>query len=361
MLGLHTLDARDNSLIRSIFYTFAHGDPQEFRDAIQLEAQHIRDLLKEGGVNYEELKSALVPTHDGVQAVFLYDWLDHPGWNYAVAFADLYLPHLRKDLHTSVFQGDLLAQNAPYELFESHRVSARGEDIEWRTQFAVYFNNLRPTDVETLHRELSSDPRYRGYIDVTLASPIRDYLARCIPAKWVLHGRKVILSHGGDEPLVSDEDPVGFDLPGHGYEIVSLLDSYYYGFMSYKIESGSSAEADEDRVLTLAAVLGELIDIESVEIVVPPAKIDAYLLREPNKLRLMSNIGLQEVTPDELAEIIREKLLGSYVYDFRFAVDGTPLFAVACEFVAQDERIVRRLLALKYNLASAAISLVTMY
>lgn len=361
MLGLHTLDARDNSLIDWIFAGFANGDVVRFREAMQLEAGRIRDLLREGGVNYDELKSALIPTREGQQVVLIYDWLDHPEWNYAVAFADLYLPHLREGLRTSVAQGDLLAENPPLSLMESLLVRAREGRVEWRTQFAVYFNNLKPADVELLHRELSSDARYQGYIDVSEPSPFRDYLARCLPSMWVLNGRKVILTHGGDEPFLSDEDPVGFHFEEHGYQVVSLQDSYFYGFLSYKIESDTAGRAEQDRILTLAAHLGELIDIETVPIVVPPAKLESYLLVEPNKLRLMTAIGLRDVTPDQLADIIREKLMSNYVYDFKYAEEGTPLFAVSCNFVTADGHSARRLMALKYDVATSAISLVTMY
>jgi len=361
MLGLHTLDARDNSLIQWIYSGFAAGDASLFQRSMQMEAAKVRDLLQEGGVNYDDLKSALVPTRDGRQIVLIYDWLDHPAWNYAVAFADLYLPHLRTDLRTSVAQGDLLAENPPVLNMERALIRAREEAIEWRTQFAVYFNNLKPTDVEVLHRELSSDARYKGYIDVTEPSSVRDYLARCLPSTWILNGRKVILTHGADEPFLSNEDPVGFNFDEHGFQVVSLLDSYFFGFLSYKIESDTADRAEEDRMLTLAAHLGEIIDIETVSIAVPPAKLDSYLLIEPNKLRLMTAIGLKDVTPDQLADIIREKLLANYIYDFRYAVDGTPLFAVACDFVTGDGVSARRLIALKYDIPNAAISLVTMY
>lgn len=360
MLGWHTLDARDNGVMRWIF-TANDGDAEAYRADMQLEAQQIRKLLNQAGISYDDLKSALVPTHDDVQAVFFYDWWQHPSWNYAIAFADLYLPLLRKTLRSSVFKGDLLDDGMPTCDLDYHLVPARDESVNWQTMYAVYFSNLKQSDVETLHRELSSDERYRGYIDVSLANPVRDYLARCLPSTWLLHGKTVLLTHGADEPLVQGVDPVGFDLPSHGYKVVSLLDSYFYCFLSYKIESESSTRAEEDRILALAAHVGAVIDVETVDIVVPPAKLAAYLLVNESKLRLMTNIGLQDVTPDELAGIIRQKVLGSYVYDFRVANGDTPTFAVVCEFGAPDGRTLRRLLALKYDATQNAISLVSMY
>ena len=75
----------------------------------------------------------------------------------------------------------------------------------------------------------------------------------------------------------------------------------------------------------------------------------------------MTNIGLQDVAPDELASVVKTKLLQSYVYDLRFAADGTPLFAVAAEFEKPEGGLTRRLLALKHDQTQRVINLVTMY
>jgi len=107
VLGFHALNARDNALIHWIFFELAKSDPQLFQRAMQKEAKQIRDLLTSRDIRYEQLKSSLVPTADGIQAVFLYDWREEPSWNYAVAFAEKYLPSLRSDLRTSMLHGDL--------------------------------------------------------------------------------------------------------------------------------------------------------------------------------------------------------------------------------------------------------------
>jgi hypothetical protein len=363
VLGFHTLNARDNALIHLIFFEFAKSDPRLFQQAMQEEAKQIRSLLASRNIRYEALKSSLVPTGDGVQAVFFYDWRDDPSWNYAVAFAKKYLPSLRKDLRTSVLHGDLHGMQGPMPIaaMEAALVKPRPQSVDWQVQYAVYFNNLRPGDVTRIHESLLNEPRYMGYVDVSFASSVRDFLSRTITSRWVISGRKVILAHDDDDSLVSNEDPVDYDLPAYGYEIVSLLDAYFTGFFSYKIEATDAQQAADDRILNLAAITGELIDAQSINVLVHPDKLDKYLLRDENKLRLMTNIGLQDIAPDQLASVVKRKLSQSYVYDLRFAVDGTPLFAVAAEFEKPEGGLTRRLLALKYDQTRHVISLVTMY
>jgi hypothetical protein len=363
MVSLHTLNARDNSLVHWIYSQYAGSDARAFRIAIEAEVQNLSELLRSRSVRYEDLKSALVPTRGGRQIALVYNWLGDPALNYAVAFAELYLPQLRKTLRTSMLHGDLHDMNGPMPIRDLERELVRSglQPVNWQTQYAVYFTNLRDEDVQLLHSALAASPRYGGYLDVSRAGPVRDYLDRSITQEWVMVDGTILLDHGGDEPYISDEDPVGFDLSRFGYRVVSLIDFYFTAFLSYKVEATDAFQAAEDRDLTLAAAAGELVDVDAADVVVPPAKLEKYLLRDEDKLRLMTSIGLQDVTADGLAQIIKSKLLQSYLYDFRVAPDGALTFAVSAEFEAVAGGTVRRLLALKYDQSANVISLVSMY
>lgn len=366
MLGFHTLNARDASYLNVVFAS-ENGDTEAFRDALQGDGQFVREQLATARVDYQSLKNALIPSADGHQAAFIYDWRDHPAPNYAVAFMDLLVPLLRKTLKTSVLSGDLLdfAEVAPPLRTlnaELKRPEGRpGAATEWRAQYCAYFSNLRAQDISDIHAGLSSDPRYGGYLDVTFGGPVRDYLAATLAPKWVIAGERVILSHGGDEPWVSDQDPMWHDLPRHGFDVVSTNDSIFDTYLSYKIEAAVTSRGDADRVLTLAAVTGKFVDVDQADVFVDPRKLDGYLLLNESKLRLMTNIGLQAVDAEGLAKVIREKLLQNYIYDLRFAPDGTPTFAVSAEFVKPAGGLARRLLALKYDSDANRIALVSMY
>jgi len=107
VLGFHTLDGRQSQLLRWVFEEAAEGDAKRFQQIMQREAERIRKLLAARGVRYDSLKSALQPSDSGHQVVFLYDWWDHAAVNYAVAFAQHYLPRLRATFRSSLLHGDL--------------------------------------------------------------------------------------------------------------------------------------------------------------------------------------------------------------------------------------------------------------
>lgn len=255
--------------------------------------------------------------------------------------------------------GQIRVTESPVADLERSRVQGASERIDWNTQHAVYFSNLTTKDVSDLHTVFLDEPRYMGYIDVSYTSPVRDYVASTLVSQMLVCDGFALVGHGVEEPVIGSDDPMGFGFSRHGLRLVSLMDDYFDTFLTYKVEIGHTAGAEMDRTLNLAAVTGAIIDVESCPILVPASKLDEYLLKKHDRLRLMTRIGLQDVTPDELAGVIREKLLQSYVYDLKYADEGTPTFAVTAEFLSADGTPIRQRIALKYDADEGAIGLVS--
>jgi hypothetical protein len=233
--------------------------------------------------------------------------------------------------------------------------------FRWDTLYGTYFSNLSESDVANMHGQLSTIPRYRGYLDVTFSGEARDYVAGVLTFNRIFFDGNVLLSHGGDEPLIGGEDPLGFAYEDHGFRLSSVIDYYAYPFLDYKIESHATRGFDADSILSLAAATGELIDARFVDVYVHPDKLEKYLLRDKNKLALMTSIGLQEVDANGLGEIVSEHLQANYIYDMKTAPDGTATFAISAEFEKPDGGPTRRLIALKLDATAGRIALTTMY
>lgn len=358
---MHLLNARDNTLVPLLF-SLADGDPIFFRELINKELDSLKRMLDGTNIKYESLKSSLVPSSKGRQVVFLYNWLVNEGSNYAVDFAAEYLPILREDLRSSVLHGDLLRIDGriPKRDLRVEVVSDDAEAINWDTQYGVYFTNLRDADIPLLHNALANLSGYSGYIDVTFGGPLRDYFSRTLNPIWVICKGTVILSHGGDDPTISNYDPVGFPFR-EKYNVISLLDGYFDAFLSYKIEHSDGPQSDLDRVINLVASTGVHFDLGTLDIQVHVDKLAKYLLVNRDKLRLMTSAGLQSADADELANIIDGKFMLGYIYDMRTAPGATPTFAVSAEFQKPSGGVARRLLALKYDRTTEGIALVSIY
>ncbi|MDR5699960.1 hypothetical protein [Agromyces aerolatus] len=359
--GFHVLNARGDGSLRWMF-NYLGRDAKAYRNSMQREVVEFERLLSSRGVHYGSLKSALVPTREGRQIALIFDWSASGRGSYGYEYSKAWLPSLRRTAHTSVKHGDLLRSERPDDHLQfALRPSRVTHQLDWELQYAVYFSNLTRADIQTMHESLQALPAYNGYIDATFAGPVRNYFARTLTGLGVFSAGTVLLDHGLDDPFVSNRNEIGYPFEDFGINVVSLVDGYYVPFLEYKIESDVESSHEIDAALTLAAVTGEIIDIESVEIHVPPDKLDRYLLVDESKLRLMRSIGLEDVTPEELEDVVRDNLLRSYVYDLRVAPDGAAVFSVSAEFEKPEGDMTKRLLALKYDPAESRIALVTMY
>ena len=357
--GFHLLNGRDNTVMQWVF-EHADGDPEEYRELMLSELGNVEQMLSTKSLSYGAFKSALVPPRDGFQIAFVFDWYAFGGF-YGDEFSNWWLPLLRPNISSSAKHGDLLSGGRPDELMDSEVHRATALEIDWGKQYAVYFNNLKLADVTRMHEGLMRCAQYRGYLDVTFASPIRNYLAGCLAPLGLLAGGVVLLDHGGDEPFIGNQNEIGYEFEKHDIRVVSFVSDYFAPFFTYKIERDDGPSFDPDVALSLAAVTGQAIDVRTARVVVPLEKLEKYLLVDESKLRLMRSIGLENVSANELADEIRHHLSMNYVYNLRFAADGTPTFAVSAEFEKPNGDLTRRLLALKYDSTANQISLVTMY
>ena len=360
-MNIHTFNARDNTLFPAV-YELSGKDPAKFRSMVLREIEGLDARLRESGVEYSELKSALIPS-GGRQVVFFYDWLGMTS-NYAVAFAEGYLPLLGGELTTSVLAGDThfreISQGAA-RFYAEGLIQPAAREVNWDTQYAVYFSNLSQQDADRIHLGLSKLSRYTGYVDVTHAGAARDGVAVSLPPRWVIRKGVIVSNHGPDGEPVDAIDLIGFEVSRFGFRMVSVVDHLYLGFLSYKVETDVFPWASGDREMTLAVAAGQSIAESDLSVHVPRDKLDKYLLSNPDKLLRMTEAGLADVTPEELSTIIKDKVQGTYIYGLKEASDGTPLFAVSAEFTSLDGGVTRRLIALKYDRANQRISLTTMY
>lgn len=75
-----TLEARSNIMLDVITTHFMLSEHEVFRE-ISSNARHLRQLLSRKGVEYLDLKRALVPATDRGERAFLFDWTKFDvGW-----------------------------------------------------------------------------------------------------------------------------------------------------------------------------------------------------------------------------------------------------------------------------------------
>lgn len=358
MLEIHTLEARDNSMLE---ITFA-DQPEQSGEQIRREiASTLRDAvaaLKRRNISYGDLRNALTPQVQKKEIALIFDSSKMGDW-YGYEAAGAVLKNLDRRSSHSILTGDIFCSSedmALRALNHSGNWWSKVEIANLGQLYCVYINNLSATGFDTLTAGLEQVPAAVGYADCTYQSRLKDILATCLGSRYVKAGQRFINSHPYDSDPNTNENGPGWPLEDHGYTCWSIDDMSYDLFLQYKIENSIAPLAFSDGHFSMAAATGVWTDPRAVPIFVEEAKMD-YLTRE--KPGSLSRAGLSGMAPDTVAERIRQRLAQNYIFNLRWNSQlNYSNFATIIEFVHQGQQI-RLRAALKYE--NNALGLVTLY
>jgi hypothetical protein len=338
--------------------TYFRMTPAQFRSFIGAHYVTLRSELASRGISYDALGPALVPSTNRHEMALLFN-VDLVGsfWGYAIA--KQLMPLLERKSTLSVLAGDIgLYPMATREMASSSGLVS-SDVSDWGQQFifCLYLNNLSDAQQETLHASFCANPGYLGYVPATYRSHFRTIAGEMVPTVFVKHKGKVLVDHGGDEPLVSDMNEIGYPFQENGYEVVSVNSQLFSPLLSYKIQSEVFPQHKEDVLVSLNAISDEPMKLDQFEVLLPEAK---YGYLQSKKGDILKIAGLDRHSREELASVIRAELDNDYIYRLQSNVDGTVQFSIVLELPRKGTHPIRVAVGLKYFPESKTLSLVTL-
>lgn len=319
----------------------------------------LEEELASAGVIYGELGPALVPSTKRHEMALLFnvDLVDDPG--YGEAITRMFLPLLGKEATLSVMVGDILLAPAATRELALYSGFVGGPSLDWGQQYiyCVYLNNLAEVQREALHQELCAYPSYLGYVPTTYGSDFRDLAGSVLGTSFIKNKRRIIVDHGGDEPMVSNSNETGLPFEEHGFKIVSVNNILFGPLLSYKIQTELIPHYREDVLVSLNALSDTPLPLEGFEILIPEAKF-GYLTTAKGKILKIA--GIHAHSREELASVLRNHLEHDYIYRLQHNQDETVQFTLILELPRDDAHPVKVAVGLKYFPEKQALSLVTL-
>ena len=362
--ALHTLNARDHVMLEVMRDYFNLGPKEMFRE-IQGMRSNVESTLSRKGINYDNLRSALVPAQNRREIALVFDTTVIDSNWYGFEVMTRIIPLFNRNSNHSVLLGDYLdTPGHKKQLFEAFRQAVelrRNVTFRHPTQFfIVYINNLTDSMIQHFDKGLSQYCGYAGIAETTYGSPFKTYLSTMLANSFIKH-RKIILQ--GHEPDCVDEDDVnmsGFPFEENGYVCRSISDDLMGVLLSYKIERPIYPGFEVDTEFALNAVGSTPVDIRAFEIEVKEEKLE-YLIEK--KLGSIKRAGLQEVTKEQLAALIGAKIQENYIYNLCcYEEHNIMKFNIILEFPIKADRPATRLLAaLEYQPDRRKLRLITLY
>ena len=360
-ISIHTIDARGHIMLESMRGYFGLTSEVMFRE-IQAMLNTTVNALKDKGIEYQALRQALVPSINRFEAGFIFNIQDiESSWYGREAMKQL-LPLLDIKSSCSVKCGDLIGEDQEFIfsiLQESLILSRDLSFVHGSSLYCIYINNLTNSSLNRINDALSNFKPYVGYIPCTFSSSAKIYLSTILINRFLKHGSKVIMGHEDDRPNEENFNMVGYPFEHYGLKVYSLQLMYFDVLLGYKIERPVYKGFESDTEFSLNAISSEILPIEWFDVELEEAKYE-YL--RSDKRGKLEKAGVEALSKEELAELIRSKISDSYIYNLSYSPDyEVSKFNVMLEIPRVGGYPTRVLTSLEYKPKEKLLRVITMY
>jgi hypothetical protein len=360
MQPIYTLNSRGDVTL-GVMRDLLHLSSPRMRAEIQEMHQGVIDALHAKGIEYKQLRSALVPSADRNEAGFLFDSKAVDSSWYGREVMRHVLPMLEPRTTQSILCGDLLGddQRLIFEILEESMVLYRSFTFRHATLlFCVYINNLSDAALRRLHERLGTFPAYLGYIPSNYSTRAKIYLSTCMANIFLKAGIKVIMGHEDDRPIEENVNLLHYPFEEFGYKVFSFPTTQFGIFLSFKIERPVFKGLEIDSEMSLNAISDDIRSLNDLTVVLDDAK-HGYLINE--KKGKMQKAGIDDLDRDRIASLIKSKIASNYIYNMVYAHDIMK-FNLMIEVEREDGGYPTRLtITLEYRPKEKALRVITMH
>ena len=362
--SLHTLNARDHVMLEVARDYFKLSPKQMFREIQGMRGQ-VERVLREKGIEYDKLRSALVPSQDRREIALVFDSNSIKSNWYGGDVIKRVIPLFNRKSNHSVLLGDYLGDKENmeqrFEAFKEALQLKRNVIFTYPNQFfIVYINNLTENMMKYFDTNLSKYSGYVGFADMTYSSKFKLYLSTMLVNSFIKYGNIILQGHEPDRDEREDINMSGYPFEENGYVCRSISHDVMGVLLSYKIERPVYSGFEVDTEFALNAVVDTPMDIREFEVEVEEKKLE-HLKKQ--KLGSVRRAGIENVNGEKLTVIIKEKIQNNYISNLRFNNEhNIVLFNIILEIKTEPHSLTTRLLAaLEYKYTEKKLRLVTLF
>jgi len=361
MHPIHTVNSRSHVMLEILR---DHYGIVESRMKNEIQRMHVEliEILAAKKIDYARLRSALVPSMDKDEALFLFDSSVIDSGLYGREIFNRILPLLDPRTTQSILVGDLLGndQHLIYEILRESMILASSFTFKHSTLiYGVYINNLTSVAKEHINNGLIAYDAYIGYIPTTFQSRAKIYASTTMDSFLLKKGKTFIMAHEDDRPNAENINITLYNLEQNGYKIASLQSYYFSIFLSFKIERPASNVDTTDIEISLNAISSNVQSLDDFDVILDEAK-HGYLIN--NKLGKMRKAGIAEADRTQIERLIREKVSNSYIYSLVYLEEHDVMkFNIMLELEREEGYPTRMTAALEYMPNQKSLRVITLH
>lgn len=329
---------------------------------IQNMHRQLVEILATKKIDYNRLRSALVPGMDKHEALFIFDSRETGSGLYGRDVFNELLPLLDPRTTQSILVGDLLGddQRLIADILRESMILARSFTFRHATLlYGVYINNLTDAALNRLREGLGTYKAYLGYIPTTFMSRAKIYVSTSMAGFVLKKGKTLIMAHEGDRPNTENINITMYKLEQYGYKVVSLQSDYFSIFLTYKIERPTYGVDETDTEIALNAISERVLALEDFTVLLDESK-HSYLINQ--KLGKLHQAGLATIDRAQIEAVIQAKITASYIYNLKYLEEHNVMtFNIMLEIGRSDGHPTRLTAALEYKPEQKTLRVVTLH
>lgn len=365
---IYTLNNDVLSMVKEIFSL----NETKVYSLIQAEFYRCKTLLKEKGVNYDDLQKALIPTKDldYKEIAFWFDTMQIDNDFYGREIMSYILPVLDKKSSYSILMGDYIdnlpksnSQELLYELLNKHIKKYHDVNYVGSGQFfIVYINRLTSAQTNAIVDAVKKFDWFFGYTDLFDSSVLKSYLSTILVNKCVKNKNIMIMANpDGLMDPAANINIHGYPYVENGYRIISVDEECFNTFLSYKIET--FILPPEDNAFSINAIYPQFQYMKNLEFEIPIDKW-RYLNRDTTteqkgKGEIMKVLASELQDIDTFKECILSNLCNNYIYKLEKNEYGDYKFCECIGLKTKNGHYRKTLISLKYIPNESKLMLIT--
>ncbi len=356
---IFTLEARSHVLLEVMAERFKMTDEQIFRD-IQNTHRELVQVLASKGIQYKDLRSALIPSTKRNERAYLFDCSKVNAVNYGRVIIEHALPAFDPRSSHSVLLGDwaYYEEHNGWAIDEVRKALAGSAEPyigDGHDLYIVYVNNLSDGLADAMHSRLQALPAYIGFLDLTFSSVVKFYISTMLVRAFIKHGKFVIQGHEDDRSNSENINMLPYGFEEAGYSIRSLQGLFYGVFLSFKIERPIFLPDDTDTKFSLLAMGASPVELDEFEVVMDDRKLQYLKEVHPEGLE---RSGFGELSAADIAEQIRGKIKANYIYNLARSEDGSTM---KFNILLENPGVARFLCALEHRPQDKQLRVITLF
>lgn len=345
----------DSYLLYPVYKSIFNISDEKVFYMINDDFSYLKEELSNKGINYAELKSALIPNQDNSknEVCLVFDTSLNDGSNYGMEIFSKLITLFNKVSTFSVLSGDYIdiiekdnSENILYYIFEKSIIFTKDCTYKYHNQFfLIYINSCCKTQFSIILKGLNDYCGFVGYAILNNSSAFKMYLSKILSSTFIKAKKKIILPHESDIRNEKNYNILNYPFEINGFEIKSINEERYHIFLDYKIET--SYPDPEDVSFSINAIFPKFTSIEDIEFVISDDKW-IYLNRSENGKGGILN-SIEQLSRKDFTELVYKQIRSRYVYRLDRNEYGALMFNVFIELSTQNGHIRKTTIALKYD------------